>query len=225
MTDARPLTVRARMLPVQRLIVEDKDPDHFEARLKATLAQAPALFERAPVALDLTAIADLLNADLLSALLAQTRRHRVIVFALAGPKAALSLWCDEFQLAWMDGRDRVTQAKPAQAPPRLDTQVITQPVRSGQQVYARGAHLLIMNQVSAGAEVIADGNIHVFGALRGRAMAGVQGLDSAEIVCQLMDADLVAIAGTYRVRDDMAEHGDSAARIYLNDNQLVIDRY
>jgi len=225
MTDAQPLTVRARMLPVQRLIVEDKDPDRFEQRLQATLAQAPALFNRAPVALDLTALVDDLSADVVATLLERCRRHPVIVFALAGPKDALALWCDEFKLAWMDSRDRVAKPKSSQASPALDTQVITQPVRSGQQIYARGAHLLIMNQVSAGAEVIADGNIHVFGALRGRAMAGVQGLDTAEIVCQDMDADLVAIAGTYRVRDDMPEHNQGPARIYLRDEQLLIDHY
>ncbi|GGX69494.1 septum site-determining protein MinC [Saccharospirillum salsuginis] len=225
MTDAQPLTVRARMLPVQRLIVEDPDPDRFEQRLQATLAQAPALFNRAPVALDLTALVDNLSGDLLTHLLERCWRHPVIVFALAGPKESLGIWCDEFQLAWMDSRDRVTKPKSSQASPALDTQVITQPVRSGQQIYARGAHLLIMNQVSAGAEVIADGNIHVFGALRGRAMAGVQGLDSAEIVCQEMDADLVAIAGTYRVRDDMPEHSQGAARVYLRDEQLLIDHY
>ncbi len=225
MTDPQPLTVRARMLPVQRLIIEDKDLDRFTQRLNATLAQAPALFNRAPVALDLTPILEDLSGDLLAQLLIRARESRVVVFALAGPKEALTPWCDEFNLAWMDGRDRVARAKTTQDTPALETQVVTQPVRSGQQIYARGANLLIMNQVSAGAEVIADGSIHIFGALRGRAMAGVQGMENADIVCQQMDADLVAIAGTYRVRDDMPDHNNSAARIHLKDEQLLIDHF
>lgn len=225
MNSAHPLSVRARMLPIQRLVIEDADPGLIEARLEATVAQAPGLFRMAPVALDVTAIVEHLSGELLHALLLGMRKQNVVVFALAGPKEVLTPWCDELHLAWIDERDRVNRPKSNPTPAPLDTQVVTQPVRSGQQIYARGAHLLIMNQVSAGAEVIADGNIHVFGALRGRAMAGVQGYDSAEIVCQQMDADLVAIAGIYRVRDDMPDDDRQAARVYIRDEQLLIDRF
>lgn len=213
------------MLPVQRLVIEDSDPALVEARLAVTVAQAPALFNMAPVALDVSAILGELTDDLLRRLLNGMKAQNVVVFALAGPKEALASWCGEYHLAWMDERDRVNRPKSAPTPAPLDTQVVTQPVRSGQQIYARGAHLLIMNQVSAGAEVIADGNIHVFGPLRGRAMAGVQGYDSAEIVCQQMDADLVAIAGLYRVRDDMPEDNRQAARVYVKEEQLLIERF
>ncbi|MHA7881414.1 MAG: septum site-determining protein MinC [Saccharospirillum sp.] len=219
-----PLSVKARMLPVQRLIIEDTDLQQINGRLQATLAQAPALFRQAPVALDIGLLATRLDEAWLGDLLALAREQHLVVFALAGPKAELAPWCEQFNLAWLDDKDR-GQPNKSQKQPRLDTQVVTQPVRSGQQIYARGANLLVMSQVSAGAEIIADGSIHVFGALRGRAMAGVQGLDTAEIVCQQMDADLVAIAGTYRVRDDMPEQSARAARVYLNDDQLVIDHY
>lgn len=225
MNSMQPLSVRARMLPVQRLIIEDTDAALTEARLKTTLDRAPALFKMAPVALDVSAVIDELTHEHLDALLNGVKSQRVVVFALAGPKEALAPWCEAFHLAWIDEKDRVNRPKANPAPPPLDTQVVTQPVRSGQQIYARGAHLLIMNQVSAGAEVIADGNIHVFGALRGRAMAGVQGFDTAEIVCQQMDADLVAITGLYRVRDDMPEAAGQAARIYVRDEQLLIDHF
>ncbi|PTY38957.1 septum site-determining protein MinC [Saccharospirillum sp. MSK14-1] len=222
MTTAQPLHVRARMLPVQRLRIESLDKADLNARLSATLTQAPALFQRAPVALDLSNVVEQLDETALSMLLTETRERGLVVFALAGPKAALLPWCDHYNLAWQDEQDK--PAKTRSATPALTTQVITQPVRSGQQIYARDAHLLVMSQVSAGAEVIADGNIHIFGALRGRALAGVQGLTSAEIVCQHLDADLVAIAGVYRVRDDLPESG-SAARIYRLDDELRVDSY
>jgi septum site-determining protein MinC len=77
------------------------------------------------------------------------------------------------------------------------------PVRSGQQIYARGRDLILTTLVGNGAEVIADGSIHVYGALRGRALAGAQGDESARIYCQEFHAELVSIAGQYRVFEDI----------------------
>lgn len=78
-----------------------------------------------------------------------------------------------------------------------------QPVRSGQQVYARDRDLVVLNLVGNGAEVIADGSIHVYGALRGRALAGAQGDTRARIMCQAFHAELLSIAGQYRVFEEM----------------------
>jgi septum site-determining protein MinC len=77
------------------------------------------------------------------------------------------------------------------------TMVIDQPVRSGQKIYAQGADLIVMGQVSAGAEVIADGNVHVYGVLRGRALAGAAGDTQARIISTSFEAELVAVAGYY----------------------------
>lgn len=222
MSKPSPLDVRARMLPVQRLRIDTLDATELSQRLDVTLQQAPALFQRAPVALDLSPVLAQLHESALTTVLAQSRARGLIVFALAGPKNELLPWCDRFQLAWQDEQDKPAKAR-AQTP-TLSTQVVTQPVRSGQQIYARDAHLIVMNQVSAGAEIIADGNIHVFGRLRGRAMAGVQGWAQADIVCQQMDADLVAIAGLYRVRDDLPD-ATGAARIYRLDDEIRVDCY
>ncbi len=86
----------------------------------------------------------------------------------------------------------------------LDNQLINHPVRSGQRIYSRG-DLTIIGAVSAGAEVIADGNIHIYGALRGRAIAGAQGDESARIFCQKLDAELISIAGNYKPNEDIDE--------------------
>lgn len=77
------------------------------------------------------------------------------------------------------------------------TMVIDQSVRSGQKIYAQGADLIVMGQVSAGAEVIADGNVHVYGVLRGRALAGAAGDTQARIMSTCFEAELVAVAGYY----------------------------
>jgi septum site-determining protein MinC len=81
------------------------------------------------------------------------------------------------------------------------TMVVHGPLRSGQRVYARNSDLIVMGLVSQGAEVIADGNIHIYGPLRGKAMAGAHGDTSARIFTTGLDAELVAIAGVYRVID------------------------
>lgn len=98
---------------------------------------------------------------------------------------------------------------PAQAPaPAVVPQaapaamVVTRPLRSGQRVYARHTDLIVVGMVSQGAEVIADGNIHIYGPLRGKAMAGARGDASARIFTTQLDAELLAIAGVYRVVED-----------------------
>jgi septum site-determining protein MinC len=94
-------------------------------------------------------------------------------------------------------------------------------VRSGQQVYAKDQNLVIIGSVSAGAEVIADGNIHVYGSLRGRAIAGATGHHKAQIYCQNLEAELVSINGNYWLSESMEEHWGSPAFIHLTDSELM----
>lgn len=103
--------------------------------------------------------------------------------------------------------------------------IIDKPVRSGQQVYARGRDLVVMAMVSNGAEVIADGNIHVYATLRGRALAGARGNTAARIFTQSMEAELISIAGIYRSIDEAlpASIARKAAQIRLDGNKLVIE--
>ena len=99
----------------------------------------------------------------------------------------------------------------------------SQPVRTGQQVYARGRDLVIVAAVANGAEVLADGNVHVYGPLRGRAFAGALGDESARIYCSEFRAELVSIAGHYRVFEEIpAQHEGKAVQIYLDGNKLKI---
>jgi septum site-determining protein MinC len=97
-------------------------------------------------------------------------------------------------------------------------------VRSGQQVYARGQDLTVVGSVGAGAEVIADGNIHIYGALRGRALAGAAGDTRARVFCREFGAELVAVAGHYRVLDDAPAnlHG-RALHVRLDGERLLFE--
>jgi septum site-determining protein MinC len=101
--------------------------------------------------------------------------------------------------------------------------VIDKPLRSGQQVYARGRDLILTKLVANGAEVIADGSIHVYGALRGRALAGAQGDASARIYCHEFHAELVSIAGQYRVFENMPDElKGQRVQAWLDGDKLVV---
>ncbi|MDD5228814.1 MAG: septum site-determining protein MinC [Methylococcales bacterium] len=122
-----------------------------------------------------------------------------------------------------------TKQKPIKAPTGDEfvaddstTLMITKPIRSGQRIYSYG-DLIVLAQVGAGAEILAEGNIHVYGTLRGRALAGVQGNTEARIFCSDLQAELISIAGNYKISDDI--HGavsNIPVQIYLQKNTLVV---
>jgi septum site-determining protein MinC len=98
-------------------------------------------------------------------------------------------------------------------------------VRSGAQIYARGADLVVTSAVSAGAELIADGNIHVYGTLRGRAIAGASGDAEARIFCSRLEAELISVAGRYLVSENIApDSRGHAVQISLEGDRLAIVR-
>ena len=100
------------------------------------------------------------------------------------------------------------------------SRLVTQPVRSGQQVHSPG-DLIVVAQVSPGAELLAEGNIHVYGRLRGRALAGLRGDQQARIFCHSLEAELVAIAGCYQIADEMDPAvRNQAVQISLEDEEL-----
>ncbi len=103
-----------------------------------------------------------------------------------------------------------------------NTYLVNKPIRSGQQVYARDANLVVLATVSHGAEILADGHIHVYGNLRGRALAGINGDKTARIFCHKLEAELISIAGFYKLNDSIPEIEALSAQIYLEDDQICI---
>ena len=122
--------------------------------------------------------------------------------------------------------ETVSAAARAPAPAaRISSRLIADPIRGGQQIYARGADLTITHQVGAGAEVVADGNIHIYGRLAGRAIAGADGDTQARIFCRRFEPELVAIAGVYAVAEQL--HGEwlgKPAQVFLQDGTLKVER-
>lgn len=113
-----------------------------------------------------------------------------------------------------------------EAPAVSATRIITTPIRSGMQIYARGGDLVVIAPVSPGAELMADGHIHVYGPLRGRALAGVQGNTEARIFCSSLEAELVSIAGFYVTKDEMQifSSKQEMIQIYLEREHVKISR-
>jgi septum site-determining protein MinC len=235
---------------IANLRVRTLDVERLGAEMRDRVARAPKLFERAAVVVDFGGLPGTPDVGAARALLDALRTAGVLPVALAygssdneqlavqlgvpllakfraqyepaiaAPSTPPPAKPDARQPAAEPAATRAAAVRPASGEPGL---VHTAPVRSGQQVYAENRDLTIVTAVGAGAEVIADGSIHIYGALRGRALAGAQGNDKARIFCREFHAELVAIAGHYKVLDDIPKnlHG-KAVQIWLEKEQLTI---
>ena len=235
--------LRVRTLDVARLAGEMRD----------RVSRAPKLFERAAVVVDFGGLPGTPDVATARALLEALRQSGVNPVALAYGSSEnerlaielglplLSKFRAQYEPAGSDAGPPVSAprppAPPARAAPVVDTTprpvaatvigepglVQTAPVRSGQQIYAENRDLTVVTAVGAGAEVIADGSIHIYGALRGRALAGAQGNEKARIFCREFHAELVAIAGHYKVLEDIPQGlRGKAVQIWLEKDQLNI---
>ncbi|VVC75271.1 Septum site-determining protein MinC [Aquicella siphonis] len=202
------------------------DLEGIKHHLAETIRKTPNFFMGAPVIIDLEKMKsiDIIPLEPVKNLLLS---HGILPIGTRGgneeqQKAAAAAGLP----AVMAGRQ--TASEPAKNKSRalpVPAKLITQPIRSGMQVYAGEGDLIVTTQVSPGAELMADGHIHVYGTLRGRAMAGVHGNQEARIFCRSLEADLVAIAGYYLTRDEIQLPQDKSSfiQIYLKSEQLQIE--
>lgn len=228
---------------IANLRLKSLDDDALAQELQHKLDSAPQLFQRAPVVLDLSHLPQLPDVERVRALLATIRASGMLPVGLAygtSENEALARTLDlplfaKFRAAYENAADAPPPAEPVPAstratPPPLSAvrgagMLQSQPVRSGQQVYARGSELVITAVVGNGAEVIADGSIHVYAALRGKAIAGAQGDATARIYCQDFQAELVSIAGHYRVFEDIpADLRGKPVQVWLEGEKLLLAR-
>ncbi|WP_440466953.1 septum site-determining protein MinC [Pseudomonas sp. YH-1] len=144
------------------------------------------------------------------------------------PKEAAAEPTDAAQEPAKEAAAEAAPEKPAEPPAPVvrPTKLVTTPVRGGVQIYAAGGDLIVLAPVSPGAELLADGNIHVYGPMRGRALAGVKGDTSARIFCQQLAAELVSIAGNYKVAEDLrrSPQWGQAVHVSLSGDVLNITR-
>lgn len=192
------------------LQLRDADLKRFQHDLELKVAGAPKFFYNTPIVIDLSQLESDIKALDLKGVCEILKRYS---FLPVGVRGGLKL----AELASTAGLAVLGDDKPirtAKAEPQKKQVTITQPdnlvieqvVRSGQQIYARDGDLIVIAAVSHGAEILADGNIHIYGSLRGRALAGVNDNSNARIFCDKMEAELVSIAGHYKLSDDIPRH-------------------
>ncbi|OFC70568.1 septum site-determining protein MinC [Alteromonas confluentis] len=224
------------------------EPDEFESQLAEKIASAPLFFTRSSLILHLNAPLSATEFELLVAL---CRRHDLQPMAIKGVTEGLKSTINDLGMADIsqskisekplaenkpvEASVSQSQQAPAEAPAQVETvthtvevvkpaKIVARPVRSGQQVYAEGSDLVILGAVSEGAEILADGNIHVYGTLRGRALAGVKGNEQARIFCQNMEAELVSIAGRFVMQENIQNKcWKKPAQAYLDADALLIE--
>lgn len=229
--------LRLRTFDIEKLALEMRD----------RVQRAPKLFERGAIVVDFGGLAELPSVDQAGALIEALRREGVRPVALAYGSAendalaqALGLpTLAKFRASYERAGGEAEHAPPAPAAasvaaptpvavaaPSVKTQeglVITHPVRSGQQLYAEQRDLTVVGMISMDAEVMADGSVHVYGPLRGRALAGARGDTSARIFCNEFNAQLVAIAGHYIVLDEVPEALiGKAVQVWLENEKIQI---
>ena len=208
--------IKSANLPLLALLLKSADLAQLARELAVRFGDIPDFFDNDPLVIDLAPLPEG-DAPDFAELLPLLRRYRLLPLAakggseslmqaaltaglIAAPEAVLAgLRQAQLELDGPPQPERTEQ--PATQPAPSDAMVIDKPLRSGQQVYARGRDLVVMAMVNPGAEVIADGHIHVYAPLRGKAIAGARGNTEARIFSLCLDPELISIAGVYRTSE------------------------
>ena len=219
------LDFKSATLYAVRIVLHDHDIDQLNQALNQRMRDAGSFFENEPVVIDASEVTGPIDWSALTTSLRNHLLHPVGIVAqgnnletaqaaglaaveLSAPVARPSSTpADDRDVPTVTPPDNVSKTNTTTASPPLEQPaqvapaalVINRPLRSGQRIYARDTDLIVIGMVSQGAEVIADGNIHIYGPLRGKAMAGARGDVNARIFTTQLDPELVAIAGVYRV--------------------------
>lgn len=247
MTQNKNFQIKGELSTMMVLYLKGIDLKALEDDLSAQIDQSPQLFKGVPFVIDLSAIEVGNNLDLnwlknllISRDLVPVGLRHVNTDLTA--KAKTAGWAI---LADSGARSKTSQAVKAEKKPKkeariaeeaasnvevvevktaVETTMHVQQIRSGQQLSAVSGDLVVVNSVNEGAELLVDGNIHIYGALRGRALAGIHGNRSARIFCQSLEAELVSIAGFYKMEEDIPEAlRGKMVQIYLEADEIKIE--
>ncbi len=218
--------IKSAQLPLVALLLRSTDTAQLQQDLLQRFGDVPDFFDHDPLLIDLSGVSEHDGVPEFDYLLPLLRERRLQPLAFKGGNAAqqqaaraCGLVAAE-EASWTRAQNAQTSAQTSasapEAPPRSEPTsvappaasssaapalVVDKPLRSGQQVYARGRDLVVLAMVNPGAEVIADGHIHVYAPLRGKAIAGARGNAEARIFASALEAELISIAGVYRTSD------------------------
>jgi septum site-determining protein MinC len=233
--------IKSASLPLVSFLLKSPDISVLQADMTRRLGATPGFFDNDPVVIDLSVLEDPHQQLDLPSVCLMLRTHQMLPVAVRG--ANEHQLANAHQAGLFEARDLSIQASAA---PRVETvvqevirevevvrevptggsaMVIDKPLRSGQHVYAKGRDLIVLAMVNPGAEIMADGHIHVYAPLRGKAIAGARGDEQARIFTASLEAELISIAGTYRTSGDAPLPTDVAgkpAQISLQGDKLVM---
>jgi len=222
---------KSASMTVPVLLLTHGDLSLLAQQLHEKLAQAPEFFKNSPIMLDLQKLSEAHQHVNIKDLLKLLSDHHLIPIGVRGGREqhiaeSLSLNLPVFPAQPVS--ETVIKASTKKKTPTITTttenKLIVQPVRSGQRVYATG-DLIVLAPVSPGAEIMAEGNIHVYGCLRGRALAGVLGDVNSRIFCSDLRAELISIAGTYQLYDDLQQYpAQKPVHVSLENQKLIIKK-
>jgi septum site-determining protein MinC len=228
------LEFKSGSFSVPILILFADDLKAIGQQLQEKVDLAPEFFKNSPLIFDVQELNKQGRLIDIPALVNVIRQSGLLPTGIRGGnaqqnKAALELLIPIYSLHSISTSDTQAQKQKNTAPEPLveavtntTTTMITRPIRSGQRIYATG-DLVVLAQVSAGAEIMAEGNIHVYSTLRGRALAGVQGNVEARIFCSDLQAELISIAGNYKISEDMRDVvSKKSVQVYLQGHTLII---
>jgi septum site-determining protein MinC len=219
-------------LPLVTVVLHQADAAVLADELQQRLGETPNFFGDDPVVIDLAPVrereAPIAFADIVAALRAHRMRPSLVTGgseqqmadALAAGLAAAPDAVPAPKARAVEVEVEVIREVPVHVP----TLIVDKPLRSGQQAYAKGGDLIVHAAVNAGAEVLADGNVHVYGPLRGKAIAGSRGNTEARIFTTCLEAELIAIAGVYRTTETPLpkDVAGKPAQVRLVDGVLVM---
>ncbi|MEY4210337.1 MAG: hypothetical protein RLZ92_716 [Pseudomonadota bacterium] len=227
------LEFKSTSLTTPALVLLSPDLDSIDQQLAEKVSQAPDFFKNSPLLIDLQKLnAKEINIEV-EAIVALVRQHGFMPIGIRGGSEQQNQQILAINLPIHSIHNQNTPlvdrqaAKPVASDAvgvnhTVENKLISQPIRSGQRVYAKG-DLIVTATVSAGAEIMAEGNIHVYGSLRGRALAGVLGNTDSRIFCSDLQAELVSVAGIYKLKDDLVEYPpQTSVHISLKDQTLDI---
>ncbi|AXW88042.1 septum formation inhibitor [Lonsdalea britannica] len=219
-----PIELKGSSFTLSVVHLHESQPEVIYQALQEKIEQAPAFLKNAPVVINVSTLTADTDWVTLQQAVAASGLHVVGVSGCKDEQLKQAIVRAGLPLL-NEGKERRASEPAAPPPEPVKTKVISAPVRSGQQIYARNCDLIVTSSVSAGAEIIADGNIHIYGMMRGRALAGVSGDVNSQIFCTHLAAELVSIAGRYWLSDQIPQDFfGQAARVNLNllDNVLNI---
>lgn len=230
-----PIELKGSSFTLSVVHLHEANPEIIRQALEDKVAQAPAFFRHAPVVVNVSSLEETTQWHPLQQAIIAAGLRIVGVSGCKNPQMKAEI--DEAGLPLLtEGKEKVARTAPTEPQSQPEpapivstitkTRLIDMPVRSGQRIYAPNCDLIVTNHVSAGAELIADGNIHVYGMMRGRVLAGAAGDREAQIFCTHLAAELMSIAGEYWLSDKIpAEFYGKAARLRLDDSALSIQPF